>query len=484
MVYPQDSGARVSAWQGGEVAWSYIDSEGLFKIEELPVGTYTIKVEAEGYYTYEGQEVFTIYGGGTTTAGRIVLYKIPGIITSTYPSDGATDIPLDVQIRINFAKEMDTASVENAFGIDPEVEGVFIWNETKDDPYVLGKYLRFIPSYNLKGETIYTVTLNTTASDLSGVGLSETFSFTFTTRGVDVVSHYPLDGDVDVSTQASINISFRSVMDQQSVIDALSIEPEIEGTINWYKPNKTFSFYPLRYWATNTLYTVKIDTTAKDTSGVNLSDSLVFSFTIEGIKIRYSYPYDKSMNVRTDTYIHIEFNTLMEQSSVIEAYSLSPSTDGEFHWANLSEFWFYPYNDLAADSNYSVKIDTAAYDLHGSKLDKEFLFDFRTEPIRIVTNRPEKGETYVDPNSYIYIGFNTDMDQVSVVDAFRMVDFDSVEIEGGFNWNGLRGMTFYPGTTLEYDKEYLVTINTQAKDLHGVSLPRVFSLWFRTKPSD
>lgn len=480
VVYPKDSGARVSAWQGIEVAWTYIDSTGYFKIENLPVGTYTVKVEAEDYYTYESDDIFTIYGGGTTTTGVIKLYEIPGIITSTYPSDGATDIPLDVQIKIDFAIDMDTVSVEQAFSINPEVEGSFVWGERK-----WGKYLRFIPSSDLKANTVYTVTLDTTAHDIYGVGLSEPFIFSFTTRGIKVVYFEPQDGSIDVPTGYSIYIRFNSIMDQKSVFDALSIDPEGEYDFSWSYNNMSIRLRPESgYWRTNTLYTVKLDTTARDTSGVSLSDSLVFSFTIEGVKVSYHYPYDKNIDVGTHTYIRIRFNTLMNQRSVVEAFSIFPTTEGEFFWSDLSEFHFYPESDLASDSNYSVKIDTTAYDLYGSNLEKEISFGFRTEPIRIISERPENGETYVDPKTSIYVCFNTSMDQASVVNAFKMVNSDSIEVMGSFSWNGLRGMTFYPDTTLENNKEYLITISTQAKDLHEVFLPKPFVLWFKTKPSE
>ncbi len=484
VVYPKDSGARVSAWQGIEVAWTYIDSTGYFKIENLPVGTYTVKVEAEDYYTYESNEVYTIYGGGTTTIGVVKLYKIPGIIRSTYPSDGATDVTLNVLITITFSKKMNIPSVENAFSVDPPTDGSFGWTVDKENPEY-GTYMQFAPYWNLKANTVYTITLDTIAHDISGVSLSEPFIFSFTTRGVKVVHFYPQDGSIDVPTGYSIYIRFNSTMDQKSVLDALSIDPQEEYDFNWSNDNISLHIRPESgYWRTNTLYTVKLDTTARDTSGVSLSDSLVFSFTIEGVKVSYHYPYDKNIDVGTHTYIRIRFNTLMNQRSVVEAFSIFPTTEGEFFWSDLSEFHFYPESDLASDSNYSVKIDTTAYDLYGSNLEKEISFGFRTEPIRIISERPENGETYVDPKTSIYVCFNTSMDQASVVNAFKMVNSDSIEVMGSFSWNGLRGMTFYPDTTLENNKEYLITINTQAKDLHEVFLPKPFVLWFKTKPSE
>ena len=507
VVSPPNSSARVSAWQGIEIASTYVDTTtGYFKISELPVGTYSIKVEAEGYETYESKPVYVVYSGGTTSVGGITLSLLPGLISSTYPRNGATDVPLNAPIEISFSKDMDTASVENAFSINPDIGGKFGWTPgiifidsiinfgildsvviAEPAPQKAGstlkRTLRFIPSSSLRGNTTYTVMLDTTAHDTSGTPLEEPFVFSFTTQGTKVVSFSPSNGSTNVRTYTYIFVGFNAPMDAKSVEDAFSINPSVEGEFNWRSDNKSFYFIPKSgYLATSTQFTVKIDTTAKDTTGNHLSDSLVFSFTTEGIKVEYIYPSDRSWEISTSTDIRVRFNTLMDQASVVSAFSLFPPMAGEFSWYGPNNFVFHPSSVLASNSFYIVKVDSTAQDLYGSKLSEVFTNEFNTAPIRVQYIRPENGATYVEPLSNIQIGFNTSMDQVTTVNAFRMIDSDSSLVGGSFTWQGLNYLYFYPDSILENNKEYVVTISDQAKDIHGIAMPKPFKLWFKTKP--
>jgi hypothetical protein len=507
VVSPPNSGARVSAWQGIEIASTYIDTtSGYFKISELPVGTYSIKVEAEGYATYESKPIYVVYSGGTTSVGGITLSLLPGLISSTYPRNGATDVLLNAPIEISFSKEMDTASVENAFSINPDIGGKFGWTPgiifidstinfgIRDSVVIaepapqkagstLKRTLRFIPFSTLRGNTTYTVMLDTTAHDTSGTRLEEPFFFSFTTQGTKVTVFSPSNGSTNVRTYTDIFVGFNAPMDAKSVENAFSINPSVEGEFNWRSDNKSFYFMPKSgYLATSTQYTVKIDTTAKDTTGSHLSDSLVFSFTTEGIKVEYIYPSNKSWEISTSTDIRIYFNTLMDQASVVSAFSISPSVEGEFSWNGLDQLVFMPNDVLASNSNYAVSIDSVAEDLYGSKLGEVFTTDFNTAPIRVLYTSPVNGAAYVDPLANIQIGFNTSMDQLATVNAFRMIDSDSNLVGGSFAWQGLNYLYFYPDTTLKNNKEYVVAVSDQAKDIHGITMPKPFRLWFKTKP--
>jgi hypothetical protein len=507
VVSPPNSSARVSAWQGIEIASTYIDTAtGYFKISELPVGTYWIKVEAEGYATYESKPVYVVYSGGTTSVGGITLSLLPGLISSTYPRNGATDVPLNAPIEISFSKNMDTASVENAFSINPDIGGKFGWTPriiftdtiinfgildsvviAEPAPQKAGstlkRTLRFIPFSSLRGNTTYTVMLDTTAHDTSGTRLEEPFFFSFTTQETKVTGFSPSNGSSNVRTSTSIFVLFNSPMDAQSVEDAFSVTPPVEGEFGWNSNSSSFYFKPENlYLAANTRYAVKIDTTAKDTTGSRLSDSLVFSFTTEGIKVEYIYPPDRSWEISTSADIRVRFNTLMDQASVVSAFSISPSVEGEFSWSGLDQLVFVPNDVLASNSNYVVSIDSTAQDLYGSKAGEVFTAEFNTSPIRILYTSPENGATYVERGSIVQIGFNTSMDQLATVNAFRMIDSDSNLVGGSFTWQGLNYLYFYPDTILENNKEYVVTVSDQAKDIHGITMPQPFRLWFETKP--
>jgi len=95
----------------------------------------------------------------------------PRVVT-TSPSDGATDVVTNTNIRITFSERMDTASGESAFNINPATDGSFSWQDS---------IMTYAPSNNLNTNTLYTVTITTDAKDLSGNELEEDYSFSFTT---------------------------------------------------------------------------------------------------------------------------------------------------------------------------------------------------------------------------------------------------------------------------------------------------------------
>jgi hypothetical protein len=586
VVEPAESGARVSAWQAKEIAFTYIDSAGYFMITDLPVGTYRIKVEAEGYTTCESKPGYIVYAGGTTTVGTITLRPFPDLIRSVYPPDKAIDVSVYTNILIYFNEPMNKESVMVAFSIDPVTEGTFYWRDRAD---YYGREQEFRPANNLSPNMLYTVTLDTAVQDTAGNRLSEPFCFSFTTIGVGVESFYPAEGQTDVNTDTYISIYFNTEMNRSSVENAFSIDPSVTGTFDWhgdarkgyagladrlwFRPKsylrsntsytvtldstaqdengigiseplsfsftteelkvkaaspedgsagirtsirisilfntemsksateEAFSILPSVngdfYWndnltsfslqpksgylAANTTYQVKIDTTALDPYGGHLSQSYQFSFTTEGIEL-ISLPYDNSLGVTTSTSIRISFNTAMDQTSVMNAFSITPDVEGSFVWSMLRQFTFDPDQVLGSNTVYTVNIDTSAQDMYGTNLGQGYSFSFTTDEIRIIQTHPQNGATYVDPDASIEIYFNTDMDQASVVEAFWMVDSDSIEIEGLLTWSELNRFIFNPDLFLAPDEEYTVTISTDAVDIRGVNMPKEFVLWFKTRP--
>jgi hypothetical protein len=486
VVEPAESGARVSAWQGKEVSFTFIDSTGYFILLDLPVGTYTIKVEAGGYTTYESA-IFTVYKGGVTTIGRITLHPFPDLIGSVYPPDKAANLPLYTNIRIYFKKPMNKESVEDAFSIDPPTEGTLSWSDY--NRYSFGRYLEFSPASNLLPKLCYTVTLDIAAQDTAGNHLTEPFSFYFTTAGVVVESYSPPDNQSDVETGISIYMNFNTVMNQETVENAFSIDPPTVGEFEWRtvtvkgsgRSQDRLRFKPEGYFKTRTYYTVELDTTAKDTNGIALYEPVRFSFTTEELKIRWTYPEDGWTDVSTGISVAIYFNSLMSEAITEQAFSINPEICGSFDWFG-AQLRFSPEKVLGSDMLYTITIDTSAQSMEGVRLNENYSFSFTTSEIQITSSSPDNGANYVSPETNVQITFNTDMDQLSVVNAFSMIDVNSAEISGEFSWSDLNKLTFDPDLVLALNKEYTVIIGTDALDIRGVNMPEEFVLWFKTRP--
>ena len=96
-------------------------------------------------------------------------------VVAAYPLDGATDVPLDANLTLTFARPMDRASVEAATHVTPEMQLAFAWQ---------GETLTVIPSANWQPATTYTLTVASTACEVGGASFDEPLVLRFATAEV------------------------------------------------------------------------------------------------------------------------------------------------------------------------------------------------------------------------------------------------------------------------------------------------------------
>jgi hypothetical protein len=121
--------------------------------------------------------------GLLTLTGLLVLScqkpdTTPPTVVSTIPQDSATGVVLNANIVVTFSEPMDTASVHQAFTINPPLTGAFSWTDST---------LTFNPDTNLDTNKLYAVTITTAAQDRAGNALASEYWFSFTT-GTQVTS--------------------------------------------------------------------------------------------------------------------------------------------------------------------------------------------------------------------------------------------------------------------------------------------------------
>ncbi len=152
----------------------------------------------------------------------------PPTIVSTYPADGATDVPGSQTIEITFSETMNTGSTQDAITIDPEPsDGWIEW----------AGLTMSIHHTALPQDEVVTVTIGTGAMDLSGNHLAAPYAFDFRTR-VDTVRPYlasasPANGATGVSTSLpSMTFTFSEPMDFESFdMSAERIDARINQTM-------------------------------------------------------------------------------------------------------------------------------------------------------------------------------------------------------------------------------------------------------------
>ena len=430
-----------------------------------------------------GQTAIVIQNGATLDGRALAQTEVtldgndvtePDIILPTVdlvsPLDLAVDVAIDENIVATFSEEMNTASVEAAFSVNPIVAGSLSW---------VGNEFTFNPNSDLAEATLFTVTIGTGARDLASNGLAANYVWSFTTGDFTpptVISVSPLDSAIDVAIGDSIVVTFSEAMDTIAVESAFSIDPLVTGVFSW--ADSVLTLTPDSDLDETTLYEVTISTDAEDSAGNSLDEDYIWSFTTgEAPTVISVSPLDLAIDVAIGDSIVVTFSEAMDTIAVESAFSIDPLVTGVFSWAD-SVMTFTPDSDLDEATLYEVTISTDAEDSAGTPLADDYIWSFTTgdfTPPTVVSVSPLDLAIDVVLGDSIVVTFSESMDTIAVESAFSI---DSL-VTGVFSWVD-SVLTFTPDSDLDEATLYEVTISTDAEDSAGNPLAEDYVWSFTT----
>ncbi|MDR1506126.1 MAG: Ig-like domain-containing protein [Treponema sp.] len=103
----------------------------------------------------------------------------------------------------------------------------------------------------------------------------------------------------------------------------------------------------------------------------------------------------------------------------------------------------------------------------------------RDGPFEVAGWSPGEGFHDVVPAG-VSLWFTLEPDRLSVERSFSLAE-DGTAVSGSFVWNDLQ-MLFIPASPLEKNRDYLISLGTEAQDIRGLSLERRFEALFTTRP--
>ncbi|MBQ9704738.1 MAG: Ig-like domain-containing protein [Paludibacteraceae bacterium] len=219
-------GAKVTLLQDGKELASYTTDSlynGVYFFWDLKPGTYTVRAEAEHYYTME-KEV-TVVAGDIAYQDMLVNAKRetrPEVVSYEPDVELTDSVDVSSNIVLNFNWDMMEEPTREAFSISPEVKGTVSFENSY-------RTLRFKPERMLEKGTEYTVTLKKSAShpDLSYPNtMAEDFSFSFRTKdrpSLRMLQSYPAADGVEVPHKPSFILVFDERLKSTSVKANLSV---------------------------------------------------------------------------------------------------------------------------------------------------------------------------------------------------------------------------------------------------------------------
>lgn len=260
---------------------------GIYAFKMLDPGNYKIKVEQEHYFSQTKEVSIQANHSSYCNFDLARVRETPPEIINYSPVWNEGDAPLkaNTPIVFEFNWDMNTEATEAAFHIEPAVEGHFRW---EDSNY----RMVFEPNDAYDINTLYTVTLDTTAEHGGAMKLQEPFTMQFKTtyrKYLEVIDIFPHQGDKVHYKSATIELRTDSMLNNSYYYDKIVLTDKDGNALTYNRRNtKTskagdpFGFIRIPVASTMTPgeeYTLTIHKEMSDTAGIHLPETIVHKFT-------------------------------------------------------------------------------------------------------------------------------------------------------------------------------------------------------------
>lgn len=290
------------------------------------------------------------FGAWAYAAGFAVIVIIASIVS--YPmipapqvegyslKENVREISYNAPIKIVFTQPMDRGSVENAFHIEPRVEGEIRWE---------GNSMLFFPGESFRVGERYAVYVEKEAKSILQKQMDYGYEETFQIAGPpQVILFNPANGSEMIETGSKITIMFdrpmtalKSLDEGEASMPEIRISPSVKGRFKWLGTNSV-QFIPEKL-AYSTTYTVTVPKGVKAADGGSTDSDFTSSFTTVIPALVYTMPYEGYRYNGPDTLIRLDFNQPMDLAKAVEFIELYKYKGDN---RNIREFVFMGFEAL------------------------------------------------------------------------------------------------------------------------------------------
>jgi len=412
---------------------------------------------------------------------RTPLPPQPPITVYRSPAPGEEQA-LDEPIVIAFDQPMDQLSVEEAFSIEPEVEGHLSWE--KND-------LVFTPAESLKRGESYQVAVAESAESAAGLPLEEPVTFAFRTVGyLEVTDVQPAPDTEEVESDAVVTVLFNrpvvpliSIAQQAQLPHPLTFTPPVTGEGEWLNTS-IYTFKPDKGFAPATTYKGRVAAGLTDTTSGVLAEDYTWTFTTVMPRVLETSPRDNDIYVSPSQPITVTFNQPMDHASAQEHFSLmvkatKEKVSGDFRWEDDETMVFTPAEDLGLDTAYEAEIakGAKAAEVEGATAE-DYAWSFTTVSLPyIISTYPADGDTEVESYAGMEVEFSSPMDSDTLMPNLTILPTTTAVYTYWDNYDTKLYLSFNP----EPSTAYTVTFGADLAGRYGHKLGEPYIVHFTTK---
>jgi len=420
----------------------------------------------------------------------------PAVVPPTVPPNNAVAVAEGVVLSATFSVPMEASTINTTTftltgpGATP-VTGAVSYS---------GTTATFTPAAHLALSTLYTATITTGATDTTGAPLAANYVWTFTTAPPPAVtSTVPASAATDVPLNQKVAAIFNTPMTASTITAAGTFTlatttgaTAVPGTVIYDASSNTAIFTPTAALTASRQDAATVTTAAESAQGNALPANYAWSFTTGTAAnavaptVTSTNPVNAAVNVPLNQKVAALFSTSMDPSTISAAgtFTLAATVGGAAVPGTVSyagnTALFTPTANLAASTQYTATITTAAKDLTGVAMTANYVWSFTTGiatnlagPTITVTN-PASAATNVFIDSTVSATFSTAMDPTTINNGtftLAVAGVGGAPVSGTVTYNSASQIaTFVPSANLTASTQYTATVSNMVKDLSGNAL--------------
>jgi RHS repeat-associated protein len=409
------------------------------------------------------------------------------------PSNGATAVPLNALIVLEFSKPLNVIGVSKGLQVEsggqPVAGAIALANSNQQ--------LTFTPTGGLGANATYTVVTTSQITDVGGLALANPGTFSLTTGTItdtttpSVTSVSPSNTQTGVPVNAIMQLAFSKPVDpwtatSTTVLVTNANEVPVPGTVSLSTNGQTATFTPSGPLDSFTTYYLQATSGVTDMEGHGLS-GFGSSFTT-GLATETSAPTVLTAspangssgvpaNVRVDLAMSAPLSTASVGTSAVVVSSGGVPVPGAVTLNSSGTILtFVPINLLAVSTTYSVT--ASGFTDQAGNVVVPFTSSFttgtsgvaNTTTPTVVSVSPPNGASAVSVSSPIVLTFNEAVDPTTVNDATVPISVSGISgvLAGSYALNGAGSvLTFTPLSPLPGNTTVIVQVNSGLLDLSG-----------------